>query len=94
MSDADEQAHEQWLEERCPNDLGDGNHRWGWINSPEGRRNIFFLHRCEGGRRVLGTIDTSIHQLVAEDPLHVEPSILCTACGDHGFIRGGRWESA
>lgn len=28
------------------------------------------------------------------DPLHVEPSILCTVCGDHGFIREGRWVRA
>lgn len=25
--------------------------------------------------------------------LHVEPSLLCRRCGDHGFIRNGRWES-
>lgn len=33
-------------------------------------------------------------QLVSLDPLHVEPSILCNRCGDHGFIRNGRWETA
>ena len=27
----------------------------------------------------------------SEDPLTLEPSILCTVCGDHGFIRLGRW---
>lgn len=31
--------------------------------------------------------------LVSRDPLHIEPSVLCS-CGDHGFIRNGRWESA
>jgi hypothetical protein len=25
-------------------------------------------------------------------PLHLEPSLACT-CGDHGFIRAGRWEA-
>lgn len=32
----------------------------------------------------------TVHSL---DPLHLEPSLLCTAkgCGDHGFIREGRW---
>ncbi len=25
------------------------------------------------------------------DPLHLEPSLLCN-CGNHGFIRAGRWE--
>ena len=29
--------------------------------------------------------------LVSTQPLHVEPSLLCRACGHHGFIRGGRW---
>ncbi|MGZ6281702.1 MAG: hypothetical protein ACXWQ5_00145 [Ktedonobacterales bacterium] len=28
------------------------------------------------------------------DPLDVSPSLLCTACGDHGFIRGGKWVRA
>lgn len=27
-------------------------------------------------------------------PLHVEPSLLCGACGSHGFIRGGVWTDA
>jgi hypothetical protein len=31
--------------------------------------------------------------LVSLDPLHVEPSILCS-CGRHGFVRAGRWEEA
>lgn len=38
--------------------------------------------------------ETNRWQLVSLDPLHVEPSILCKTCGDHGFIRNGRWESA
>jgi hypothetical protein len=29
-------------------------------------------------------------QLVSLDPLHIEPSVLCS-CGDHGFIRDGHW---
>lgn len=36
-----------------------------------------------------------VHSL---DPLHVEPSVLCSpekgGCGSHGFIRGGRWVTA
>jgi len=30
----------------------------------------------------------AVHSL---DPLHVEPSVLCRQCGDHGFIRDGKW---
>lgn len=33
-------------------------------------------------------------QVVSLDPLHVEPSVLCKTCGDHGFIRDGRWQPA
>lgn len=25
------------------------------------------------------------------EPLTLSPSLLCRMCGDHGFIRGGRW---
>lgn len=28
--------------------------------------------------------------LVSLDPLHVEPSILCS-CGRHGYVRDGKW---
>jgi hypothetical protein len=87
------EEHEQWLRDRTPNEL-DGDHRWGWVNSPTGR-NIWWVHRCTRGL-VLGTIDVTkpVHTLVSEDPLHVEPSILCPECGDHGFIRDGKWISA
>ncbi|ACU71774.1 hypothetical protein Caci_2865 [Catenulispora acidiphila DSM 44928] len=26
--------------------------------------------------------------VISLDPLHIEPSLLCRACGSHGFIRG------
>lgn len=28
------------------------------------------------------------------DPLTISPSVLCRACGNHGFIRDGRWVPA
>jgi hypothetical protein len=28
------------------------------------------------------------------DPLTLSPSLLCRSCGDHGFIRAGRWVRA
>ena len=28
------------------------------------------------------------------DPLSLSPSMLCRACGNHGFVRGGRWVPA
>lgn len=33
-------------------------------------------------------------EVVAWEPLTLAPSILCRACGDHGWIRAGRWERA
>ena len=31
--------------------------------------------------------------LLSYEPLHVEPSLACV-CGDHGFIRDGKWVPA
>lgn len=28
------------------------------------------------------------------DPLTLSPSVLCTLCGNHGFIRNGKWVGA
>lgn len=46
-----------------------------------------------GVRERMGS-DRPLWQVVSLDPLHVEPSVLCRACGHHGFIRDGRWEPA
>lgn len=29
-----------------------------------------------------------------DEPFTLSPSILCRACGDHGFVRDGKWVSA
>ena len=29
--------------------------------------------------------------VVEFDPLTLEPSLLCRLCGNHGFVRDGRW---
>ena len=26
-----------------------------------------------------------------EEPITISPSILCRSCGDHGFVRNGKW---
>lgn len=31
-------------------------------------------------------------QVESWDPLTLSPSLLCRICGNHGFIRNGRWE--
>jgi hypothetical protein len=33
-------------------------------------------------------------QVQSWDPLTLSPSLACRACGDHGFIREGRWVRA
>ena len=32
--------------------------------------------------------------VVSLEPLTLSPSLLCTACGHHGWIRNGQWVSA
>ena len=44
---------------------------------------------------VLKAFDAShCWQVDSWDPLTLSPSILCLTCGDHGYIRGGRWVRA
>jgi len=38
--------------------------------------------------------DKAKWQVVSMDPLHLEPSLLCRTCGDHGWIRNGKWVKA
>lgn len=49
------------------------------LDSPEARR-VF-------PARELWTVE-------AWDPLTLSPSLLCMRCGDHGFIRAGKWVPA
>ena len=35
----------------------------------------------------------AVWQVESWEPLTLSPSLLCGACGHHGFIRGGRWVS-
>jgi hypothetical protein len=46
---------------------------------------------CEGWIPLHGDSPNS-WELVTEEPLTISPSLLCH-CGDHGFIRNGRWEA-
>lgn len=40
----------------------------------------------------LGT-ESANWKIEQEFPLTLSPSILCSACGDHGSIRNGKWEA-
>jgi hypothetical protein len=35
-----------------------------------------------------------VWEVVTWEPLTLSPSLLCRECGDHGFIREGRWVPA
>lgn len=55
-----------------------------------------FEHRCDRGPRGVVICAPLLqlgggHRIVAHDPLTIEPSILCSDCGTHGFVRAGRW---
>jgi hypothetical protein len=63
-------------------------------------------HSCKDGKMQPGGVFLAIPelpehlsghitwQLVSREPLHIEPSVLCRACGDHGWIRDGKWVEA
>lgn len=66
---------------------------------------IDFHHKPDGspcsGGSVLFDVPQNSHapghvrwQLISEDPLTLSPSLLCGLCGDHGWIRDGRWVAA
>lgn len=53
--------------------------------------------RCAGSVRFEGSGAVEgrpVWRVVSREPLTLEPSLLCTACGNHGWIRGGRWVPA
>lgn len=39
--------------------------------------------------------ESPVHwDVVSEDPLTLSPSLACRVCGDHGWIRDGKWVPA
>lgn len=55
---------------------------------------------CAGSGRILNsgqprTNDGRAYWTIeSEEPLTLSPSLLCTACGDHGWVRDGVWVAA
>lgn len=71
---------------------------YGWV---DGHANPVFWHGCapvnpeltaSGTRWIAANAEG--HQMVTREPLHLEPSLLWTCCGLHGFVREGKWVSA
>jgi hypothetical protein len=88
-------------------DMGDGHFARIFRAGEVEKAGFFHVHPAAGGNHIpvgepcAGTVTFgepgsssgvrwTLHSL---DPLHVEPSILCS-CGRHGFVRNGRWEEA
>lgn len=59
---------------------------------------VRFRHVCDRSARDAGTIVCSpalsdLHTVRSDDPVDVSPSILCSDCGTHGYVRDGAWEA-
>lgn len=73
---------------------------WLAWNGKPGASDLYEVHHPVGEikrKHGIGWIDLtsgSKHRLVALDPLHIEASIACAACGFHGFVRDGHWVPA
>ncbi|WP_432169041.1 hypothetical protein [Streptomyces sp. 1222.5] len=67
---------------------------YGWVpdhlRAQQEDPNPWFWHWCTASSR-WECQATSDHDLVATDPLHMEPSLLWRCCGTHGWVRGGEW---
>lgn len=62
----------------------------GQADIPEGEPCAGTVTFGDPGRDSKGRAHWQLHSL---DPLHVEPSILCS-CGRHGYVRDGKWVEA
>lgn len=90
-------------------DLGDGHRLVFSDYKGEKRVGANVLHppvagKCDGQgwiafegtswSRLFTTHPIATWKVEQNEPLTLSPSILCRACGDHGFIRNGRWVRA
>lgn len=87
-------------------DIG-GGHEISYYTDEEGTRvGLIDWHlrpdgsECSGGS-VLFDIPQNTYapgravwQVISTDPLTLSPSLLCTRCGSHGWIRDGAWVAA
>lgn len=67
---------------------------------------VRFRHRCDRGERGVIVCAPALqldggHSITTRDPVAdkgtpvtVTPSILCSDCGTHGFVRDGQWRAA
>lgn len=79
-------------------DLGHGHLAVFTTNQAGATIGLIDIHHKPDGAPCEGSIGWTEREpesrrwtLISLDPLEVSPSLLCKLCGDHGFIRGGRW---
>jgi len=90
-------------------DLGHGHRlQLTTLTDPPGQRFFVDEHKrpdnglgCCGSGRILAPGqprpadgDDAYWTIESEDPLTLSPSLLCTVCGDHGWVSGGTWRPA
>lgn len=89
-------------------DLGDGHRMIFSEYNGEKRVGANILHppvagKCDGngwvafeGRSWAAAFEHKIDtwKVESEEPFTISPSVLCRACGDHGFVRNGKWVRA
>lgn len=89
-------------------DLDFGNGRYAYYttvgaHSPGG---LIEYHRTPEGRECGGSVlfdldgvreafpDRAVWTVESLEPLTLSPSILCRRCGNHGYVRAGKWVPA
>lgn len=82
-----------------PLDLGHGVHVRFAADQSGQRVGLWTSHPAPDGRECGGFVRFEGHgmpngptwEVHCLDPLDLTPSLLCTKCGHHGWIRAGRW---
>lgn len=72
--------------------------KWGAIVTHKDKRNPEL--ECQGGyitfdgsRQRAKEPDAPKWTVISYDPITLDPSLSCSVCGDHGWIRNGVWEA-
>lgn len=71
----------------------------GLQNKPGAWGLIWYHQRPDTDKQCSGCLswdpaDAKHWDLISLDPLTLSPSLLCDACGAHGFIQAGHWRPA
>lgn len=85
----DDQRSLEPLSHNCPGSTSETPIAYGFMFKHPRRDNGA---ACEGGVKTCGLCAGPAWSLEgASDALTLSPSIHCLACGEHGFVRDGKW---